>query len=262
MKRIIFLLTALFFGLQMAQAQDLITTRNGEEIRAKVLEVGLHTVKYKNYSNIEGPDYVLSKDDIRFIKYENGEKDIFNDEEVRQAAPYGAPVCDQMRYSEYKHLYDAHYYERRPDDPYEPVAAGIASYFIPGLGQCISGEWGRGAVFFVGCTLCDAAMLTQIIYDSAKSINGLIEYNGENAYYTSRISTGKTVPMALACMGLHIWNICDAVRVAKIKNMYYQDISGGQSSLKLHIEPYLNYNPVAIPADSHMAAGLSLKLEL
>jgi hypothetical protein len=58
-------------------AQDVITLKNGDEIKAKVQEVGLSDVKYKKYDNLTGPLYTLLKSEIFMIKYENGDKDVF-----------------------------------------------------------------------------------------------------------------------------------------------------------------------------------------
>jgi hypothetical protein len=59
------------------QAQDIILKLNGEEIPAKVTEVGADEIKYKKFSNQDGPAYVMSLSEIFMIKYENGEKDLF-----------------------------------------------------------------------------------------------------------------------------------------------------------------------------------------
>lgn len=60
-----------------AFAQDLIVKKNGEEVNAKIIEVGAKDVKYKNSTNIEGPTYIIDKSEIVFLKYKNGEKEIF-----------------------------------------------------------------------------------------------------------------------------------------------------------------------------------------
>ena len=62
-------------------SQDMITTKSGEDIKAKVLEITFHEVKYKKAENIEGPIYTISKSDILLIRYGNGSKDMFNQEE-------------------------------------------------------------------------------------------------------------------------------------------------------------------------------------
>ncbi len=58
-------------------AQDLIVKKNGDEVKAKIIEVGAKEVKYKNFTNQEGPNYVMDKSEILFVKYKNGEKEIF-----------------------------------------------------------------------------------------------------------------------------------------------------------------------------------------
>jgi hypothetical protein len=65
----------------MACAQDLITTRSGEQIRSKVLEVGPADVRYKKFDNIDGPTYMLLRSEVMSIVYENGTSDIFNDQQ-------------------------------------------------------------------------------------------------------------------------------------------------------------------------------------
>ena len=67
------------------QAQDIIMLRTGDEIQAKVLEVGNQIIQYKMFDNHDSTIYNMQKSDIFLIKYENGTKDVFltnNTEEV------------------------------------------------------------------------------------------------------------------------------------------------------------------------------------
>src|SRR5450759_4570003 len=53
-----------------------------------------------------------------------------------------------------KTKYNFRTYTYQVGDPYNTALAGIASLLIPGLGQMVSGEGGRGAAFlggYVGC---------------------------------------------------------------------------------------------------------------
>jgi len=59
-------------------AQDVITLKNGDDIKAIVQEVGIDDVKYKRFDNPNGPNYMLKKAEILMIRYENGSKDVFN----------------------------------------------------------------------------------------------------------------------------------------------------------------------------------------
>lgn len=78
----------LFFGFtSIINAQDIITQKNGEEIQVKVTEVGTSDVKYKKFGSETGPTYTLSKSEIFMIKYENGEKDVFEDTPGRETRP-------------------------------------------------------------------------------------------------------------------------------------------------------------------------------
>lgn len=64
-----------FVGLN-ASAQDVIVKRNGDELQCKILEVNKNEVKYKRWSNQDGPMFAEKKSDIFMIKYENGEKEM------------------------------------------------------------------------------------------------------------------------------------------------------------------------------------------
>ena len=60
-------------------AQDVIVKKNGSTILSKVLEVNAADIKYKKFSNQNGPTYTISIVDVMAINYENGEKDEFGD---------------------------------------------------------------------------------------------------------------------------------------------------------------------------------------
>ena len=51
---------------------DVIILKNGQEIQAKVLEVGQTEVKFKNCDNQSGPTFSKNKSEIFMIKYPNG----------------------------------------------------------------------------------------------------------------------------------------------------------------------------------------------
>jgi hypothetical protein len=67
----------LAFAVQGIYAQDAIMKNSGEEILAKVLEVGSEQVKYKKFDNLDGPSYSISSSEIFMIKYEDGSKKLF-----------------------------------------------------------------------------------------------------------------------------------------------------------------------------------------
>ena len=59
-------------------AQDIITMRNGNEIRAKVTELTPSEIRYKRFENIEGPTVVVRRAEVFAITYENGTREVIN----------------------------------------------------------------------------------------------------------------------------------------------------------------------------------------
>jgi hypothetical protein len=61
-------------------AQDILTLKNGNELKVKVIEINDTEIKYKKFENLDGPSRVISKSEAFSIKYENGSKDVFGNE--------------------------------------------------------------------------------------------------------------------------------------------------------------------------------------
>ncbi|QRM88856.1 hypothetical protein FG167_06285 [Lacinutrix sp. WUR7] len=75
--------TLLIFLMALnAFSQDIITTNNGEEIEAKVEEVGTEKIKYKKQENLDGPDYFIEKNKVSKIVFNNGSVDTFSNLEI------------------------------------------------------------------------------------------------------------------------------------------------------------------------------------
>ncbi len=82
----LFLVVLLISLSQTCFAQDIIIKMNGDEIKAKVLEVSAIEVKYKRFESQQAATYVLDKSKIFMVKYEDGSKDIFNSDEITNRA--------------------------------------------------------------------------------------------------------------------------------------------------------------------------------
>ena len=67
MKRTILLLFAALCGALTAAAQDLIVKTDATKIEAKVIEITPEAVRYKRFSNPDGPTYVLPVKEIHYI---------------------------------------------------------------------------------------------------------------------------------------------------------------------------------------------------
>ncbi|WP_418983040.1 hypothetical protein [Alistipes sp.] len=114
MKKYIVLCVALCAAATSLRAQDMIVLRNAkaEEIPAKVLEVGETQIRYRKFSNPDGPVYTIGKSEVFFIRYENGEKEVISSYEAspanassasaRSASPavvYGSSAAQASRYA-------------------------------------------------------------------------------------------------------------------------------------------------------------------
>ena len=75
MKRILFLAAFMLLSTTVS-AQDIIVKKNGEEIRAKVEEVGEQSIRYRKFTNLTGPVYSIARGEVFVIRYESGAKDI------------------------------------------------------------------------------------------------------------------------------------------------------------------------------------------
>jgi len=65
-------------------AQDTIVKRNGEKLIVKIAEVNSDNIRYRKMDYLDGPLFMLQKEDINFIVYGNGSKESY--------ANYTAPV--------------------------------------------------------------------------------------------------------------------------------------------------------------------------
>lgn len=93
----IFIMLATLLSVSAAYAQDNIILRNGDEIPAKVLEVGRQELKYKKSSNPDGPVYTAPLSDVFLVKYANGTKDVFGGNGPRNDRPRPGVRPDEMR---------------------------------------------------------------------------------------------------------------------------------------------------------------------
>ena len=62
----------------------------------------------------------------------------------------------EAQYNINKTKYDYKSWQLEPGDPYNPGLCGAINLLIPGVGQMIAGEGGRGAAFlggYVGCVV-------------------------------------------------------------------------------------------------------------
>jgi len=91
----IFIGILLIAGTMWLHAQDIIIKENGDEIKAKVMEIGITEIKYKKAGNEEGPTYAILKSEVFLIKYANGTKDVIPLEPEQPVTPQRQPATTQ-----------------------------------------------------------------------------------------------------------------------------------------------------------------------
>ena len=60
----------------MVMAQDVIVKKDGSTIQSKVMEINEREIKFKKWSNLEGPMYTINKNEVNSINYQNGEVEL------------------------------------------------------------------------------------------------------------------------------------------------------------------------------------------
>jgi len=72
-----FFILTLFLSCISVCAQDVITLRNGDEIKAKVTEISSNEIRYKRwFEKSDGPTVVISSAEVFFIDYEDGTREM------------------------------------------------------------------------------------------------------------------------------------------------------------------------------------------
>ena len=149
-------------------------------------------------------------------------------------------------YKTNKQNYDYKMYTPQLGDPNNPIAMGVASCFLPGLGQMIGGEIWRGLAFLGGT------------YGAFGVGYGLAAVSRDDNGNRNDTQMWVGVGFMLGAAALNVWSIVDAVRVAKVNNMYFQDVRGNLSSVKIELNPFVNTTNYLGQANT--SAGLSLKV--
>ena len=82
-------------GAGTTPEHDVITFKNGDEFKAKVIEITPSEIKYKRFDSLDGPTRVALKTEVFAINYANGTRELFNtitDNTVTAGKPVEKPV--------------------------------------------------------------------------------------------------------------------------------------------------------------------------
>ncbi len=247
MRKLFVILMMLSFGLQ-AWSQDVITKKNGEDLNVSIQEITGTEIKYFKPSMPDGPLFSIRKSDVVMITYRDGSREIIsnatglnNESQIFISDP--SAIAVGMKYKKLKRVYDYKDYDLYDGtEKYSLGWCGVASAFIPGLGQMIEGEWGRGLGQFLG---------SEVMFVGANIIfANMSEFEGPGPIITMLV-------LYSGALAFDIWSIVDAVRIAKVKNMYHNDLR--KLSYGVKFTPYVDYAYLGNNYPQPVA-GLSLRL--
>lgn len=98
MKKILSLFVIIVGMATIASAQDVITTIDSQEIKAKILEISSTQVKYVDFNYQDGPVYVFNADEIASITLANGEVKTFAKKENPESLSVSNSTITQNPY--------------------------------------------------------------------------------------------------------------------------------------------------------------------
>lgn len=278
----------LFFSLLLGSicavstyAQDLIIKKDGSEIKVKVNEISETEIKYRKWDNLDGPIYIESRRDIVMIRYENGTNEIIYKETTPTISEKPAEETilfsedyfwtndlsileseEELRYNDLKKFYDKSFYDELKDPYYSPARAWL-SFLIPGLAQYTMGEPGLGTTHLLitylgGGSLALAGGL--LMADSAKYLQPNKNDSVGKTEYS--IGVGLVVAGAVTFLAVGIGSIVNAVDVAKVKSLYFDDLEDYEKVQKptvgLKLIPSVNY--AYTPTGLNLCPSLGLHL--
>jgi len=189
MNKYLFFLATLLLPSVYVFAQDIIVTKDSKRVDAKVFEVNINDVKYKDWDNLDGPLYTILKSDIASILYQNGKVETFSNvsqptlQEKRSGdAPQG------MTLSKFKSMSDneqKEYFEKYVGgNIYETFYAGV-KLSRAGKGLLIPGVVISTAGFL--CTVLGAAFSESYTYYHNGHYYTSYNYDAENAFLAGLI---------------------------------------------------------------------------
>lgn len=244
----------IFLPLLSVNAQDIITKRSGEEIECKIVSTKGDNVQYVLKFTQSFYTYTIKKSEIQMIQYASGEivdynasegTETYNSKGLQQKQerePYMS-VVPFMNYRQLKYIYDFREYEHSYMDRFSPGWIGFASFMLPGLGEFICDEWGRGLGKLAGAAACAAT-------GAYFTVSSYVDDNWQT-------DIAFAVIFYAAALGFDIWSIVDAIRIAKVRNMYESDMRE-KYAFDLNLFPSIDYIPFG--NSIQQTAGLTLAL--
>ncbi len=115
---------------------DTVILKNGDQISAKISEIGVTEIKYKKCEYTDGPTYTILKSEVFMVRYSNGSTEIFANSgagEKPKTQEDNSPNKKELTYSEKynKGLLDATIYHK-------PGGWAVAGFLLGPIGVLIA----------------------------------------------------------------------------------------------------------------------------
>ena len=159
-------------------------------------------------------------------------------------------IVPHMKYKALKNIYDYKDYVKTDGAKYSVGGSAVASLFIPGLGQMICNEVGRGFAWFGGAVGSTFVMSVGAGFSGAGTELG----NAQMA----KAGTAVCLVGLAAVLAVDICAIVDAVRVAKVKNMYENDLV---KKYTFDVDLYPSVNCIETARGVQPTAGFTLAMK-
>lgn len=158
------LLAIFLLGLtRTAAAQDVILKKDNTTVLSKVLEITSTEIKYKKWSNQDGPTYSINRSEVTRINFQNGDVEQFTDPIESKPAPQ-QPV---VSYPTVQTL--AEQPKATSNEPKSPYSRGRVQFSINGGVAFPLGKFGITSDFYYCAPACFGGDEFEIGYGSAKT---------------------------------------------------------------------------------------------
>jgi len=191
-------------------AQDVIYKKDGVKIEAKVQEIGTSEIRYKKFSNLDGPVYVIFKSQVSMIIYENGTHEVI-DASGTTAATTGntttvepLPPFDPTEYNKRKNLIGINYL----DFLFANISISYERLFA-------DGTWGIKVPFIYGFG-GGTNRPNNNVFSSGIGIN---YYPGKPN--VARYYTGATLRLGIVKEREEFWNLTGQWVFEEVQKNYY-----------------------------------------
>ena len=152
-----------------------------------------------------------------------------------------------MSYHELERLYDVKDYNSFGGmERHSPRMQGLYSAIIPGLGQMVDGQVGRGILHFSASAVLFYLCGSSFYYLADRTVT-----SKDRNQFCWRFFSGLAGSLAV-----HTFSCLDAVKMTKVKNMYWSDLRGQDVSFTA--APFVDRLDIA--EKETPVAGISLKI--